>query len=540
MRTTPAPIKGIALLIGLTLTAHSYAQSGAWTEVTPLVTGRAGLQAGAVGGILYAIGGVNGGGTALATEAFDPATGTWIPKAALQPPPGSGGQRSAFASAVVNGTIYVFGGGNGSIFFNDVQAYDPATDTWGVRDPMPMSRAYAVAAALNGKIYLIGGHVGAGGPNAPTLEYDPIADIWIEKAAMPTPRINPGVAVLNGKFYVVGGAATGPAVTTVEVYDPVANVWSTAHSLSTPRMNPAVGAVGGVIYAFGGVNSSWTIVNSGEVYDPATDVWSPAEALPAARTVAGAAALDDVLYVVGGQRSTFPYYRAETFRFTPSSLGFMDTDGDGHGDGADNCPAYANAGQTDTDGDGLGDACDAAPAPSDSDSDGVADSADNCPATANADQADVDGDGVGNACDADNDNDGILDAADNCSAVTNPTQADGDADTIGDACDPDDDNDGVADAVDACPAVPAQTANGCPSVIDALTSAIGALDIGNGDKQALLTSLRAVQASVARGNTIAARGQVGAFINKLQALKRSGRISAVVAAELIAQAQLLL
>ena len=127
----------------------------------------------------------------------------------------------------------------------------------------------------------------------------------------------------------------------------------------------------------------------------------------------------------------------------------LDTDGDGVGDSADNCPATPNPDQADLDGDGAGDACD-----SDDDGDGIDDTLDNCPAVSNADQADSDGDGIGNACDSDNDNDGVDDAVDNCPATPNSDQADLDGDGMGDACDSDDDNDGVNDAVDNCPTTP--------------------------------------------------------------------------------------
>jgi hypothetical protein len=72
-----------------------------------------------------------------------------------------------------------------------------------------------------------------------------------------------------------------------------------------------------------------------------------------------------------------------------------DTDGDGVSDGADNCPALANADQANADGlaDG-GDACEA-----DDDEDGHADRVDTCPLAANAVQLDIDGDGLGVPCD---------------------------------------------------------------------------------------------------------------------------------------------
>jgi hypothetical protein len=79
----------------------------------------------------------------------------------------------------------------------------------------------------------------------------------------------------------------------------------------------------------------------------------------------------------------------------------MDSDADGHVDGADNCPAAANADQANYDGDRDGDVCDP-----DVDGDGAANAGDLCPGTALDDtadpngcsqaQVDADGDGVCN------------------------------------------------------------------------------------------------------------------------------------------------
>jgi hypothetical protein len=131
------------------------------------------------------------------------------------------------------------------------------------------------------------------------------------------------------------------------------------------------------------------------------------------------AVLDEVsgkIIIFGGQISWAPATEVdETWLLSLTSETDPDTDGDGILDSEDNCPAISNADQNDTDGDGEGDACDADDDddgwpdgddafpldPSewlDSDGDGIGDNADNCPTTYNPDQEDSDGDGIGDAC----------------------------------------------------------------------------------------------------------------------------------------------
>jgi hypothetical protein len=107
-----------------------------------------------------------------------------------------------------------------------------------------------------------------------------------------------------------------------------------------------------------------------------------------------------------------------------------DTDRDGIGDDADNCPTIPNPDQKDFDDDGIGDVCD------------------NCPKVANLDQANADGDAAGDACDCnpanpaigscEDDNlctDDVCNPAVGCSHVNNAAPCDdGIACTTNDTC----------------------------------------------------------------------------------------------------------
>jgi uncharacterized repeat protein (TIGR01451 family) len=70
-----------------------------------------------------------------------------------------------------------------------------------------------------------------------------------------------------------------------------------------------------------------------------------------------------------------------------------------------------------------------------------------------------------------------------------------------------------------------------------LISRVNALGLNAGQRNSLLAKLQASQASLDRGNRTAAVNQLGAFINEVQALGRSGQLTSVIAGALVAEAQ---
>jgi len=89
-------------------------------------------------------------------EAYDPATNRWAKKSPMP------SRRGGLASAVLDGKVHTFGGETRSSVFENHEVYDPATDRWTSAPPLPTARHGLGAATLNGRVYVIGGGPRAG------------------------------------------------------------------------------------------------------------------------------------------------------------------------------------------------------------------------------------------------------------------------------------------------------------------------------------------------------------------------------------------
>jgi N-acetylneuraminic acid mutarotase len=243
-----------------------------------------------------------------ALEAYDPSTNTWSTKSPMPV------ARNSFAAVTgQDGKVYAIGGFTNTLT-NRVDVYDPATDTWSSGHAMPTARDFCGAAVIDGKIYVIGG--GRSVSNGRLVQmYDPSTNTWTTKSPMPTSRYAMGVAVADGKIYVIGGGLvwTSTATNIVEVYDPQTDTWSTKSPMPGPRYRlAAVTGPDGKIYAIGGSDGGGHLVNKVEAYDPKTDTWSSAPYLPSQRwDLAAAAGQNGTIYAIGGY-SYNPYGRTNT------------------------------------------------------------------------------------------------------------------------------------------------------------------------------------------------------------------------------------
>ncbi len=200
---------------------------------------------------------------------------SWVPKASMQE------ARCGLSVAAVNGKIYAIGGATecsyGTITSGMVgtnEEYNPTTDAWAFREPMPTPRTRFAIAAYQGKIYCIGGTTGYSSDTkyehtGVNEVYDPATDSWETRASMPTARSCMHANVVGGKIYLIGGEPNGAFN---EVYDPVANTWETKTPMPNGTSGYASAVVDNKIYIFGATLN--------QIYDPATDSWSQGTSSP--------------------------------------------------------------------------------------------------------------------------------------------------------------------------------------------------------------------------------------------------------------------
>ncbi len=202
------------------------------------------------GGNLYAIGGFDASGNAVATiEQYDSITGTWSAMGTMQTPRGAmacGGQGQSFTaggSATLTGPAL------------SVVESDPGGGTW---PSLPMPVAWAGGGSFN-----------AGGPNlvvvggAPALSTTEYLDnnTWVSLASLPTGRSRMGATssqyMSDSLLLVLGGRdSNGKVLADFEMYDSQMHTWSSLPAMPTAREGLAVVAsmVGPTpgVYALGG------------------------------------------------------------------------------------------------------------------------------------------------------------------------------------------------------------------------------------------------------------------------------------------------
>ncbi len=196
-------------------------RTDSWASVDALPVASAGLRAVVVKRWIYVIGGFDGTDVLGTVQRYDPRTGTWTVRSPMPTP------KWDFAIAASGRRIYAFFGapreypwGGGPL-----DVYDWVADAWAPTQLVGSDVGGPVAGVLGDRIHVLGGEF-APGPNtvADNRAYDPATNTFEDRAPMPTDRTGAAAAVLGRTLYVLGGfKTTEPGFGTqdgVEAYTP--------------------------------------------------------------------------------------------------------------------------------------------------------------------------------------------------------------------------------------------------------------------------------------------------------------------------------
>ena len=278
----------------------------AWRAGAPMPRAARGIAAAAREGKIFLFGGAAANGDILnSTREYDPATNQWTSRA---PMPVASFDMTAHT---IGEHIYVLAAYGANAFMNQLWRYDPVADTWQVKTPRPTYRYQFASAVVDGRIFVMGGDGTIdGGPwesGKPwavkdLLEiYDPLTDSWSTGQPAPIAFASGASCVSNDEIYVFSGvdAARAHAAFTL-TFNPATNTWSSG----TPMPQAADGfncvSVGNDLYVTGGRTAAGEVLNGVRRYDPGAGTWTLATRLPSSRYWGAAAAVEQELFIFGG------------------------------------------------------------------------------------------------------------------------------------------------------------------------------------------------------------------------------------------------
>ncbi|MDX6397424.1 MAG: hypothetical protein QOJ43_832 [Gaiellaceae bacterium] len=212
------------------------------------------------------------------------------------------------AITVWNGDVYVFGGFTAGRATNRVWRYAPKEKRWQAMASMPRTRGALAGDVIDGRFYAVGGASSAllQDPDVYAVldVYDFRSDSWTKGPSMPTARHHLGAAAVDGRLYVVGGRASSrsQALDALEAFDPATNRWE--------RLEPLPLGVGGlqaigwkdhlIVLSGGDDGDGRWVTPATWSYSPSTASWTRLADMHVPRHGFGAVVVAGRVYALGG------------------------------------------------------------------------------------------------------------------------------------------------------------------------------------------------------------------------------------------------
>ncbi len=225
---------------------------------------------------IFVIGGRNESGEVLqSVEVYDPDLNEW------RDFPDTKRQREGAAAIILGDRLLLIGGSDqGERALETVELFDVANDRWEEINEWRLDRprVSSAAAVLNGSVYIFGGF-NTFGPVGQVQQYNSFSGS-VASTDMPLARGALAATVVGRSIYVIGGRSKDRVLDVTQIFTPDSQTWADAAALNTPRFSFSAATVGRTIYVFGGLGGQNVPLASVEKLGPITTATDPAELPP--------------------------------------------------------------------------------------------------------------------------------------------------------------------------------------------------------------------------------------------------------------------
>jgi hypothetical protein len=228
---------------------------------------------------------------------------------------------------MLDGTVLVTGGFSGSSPHDEVDIYNPISQTFTAAQHMIYHRSNHRAVLLadgTGRVQVIGGTTLESGFLAQNEIYDPSAPVhWSQNNTMAENRSGMTATLLsNGSILVAGGLTGNKTIQTAEYIDPVSHNFISLPPMTVPRnqQTDTLLPSGKVLLAAG--SNDAIFLNSAELFDPTANTFTSTGSLATARKSHTATLLQDNsrVLITGGKSATGDLASAEIYTISAGTF----------------------------------------------------------------------------------------------------------------------------------------------------------------------------------------------------------------------------
>lgn len=203
-------------------------------------------------------------------------------------------------AAEMDGKLFVMSGKVGQGLRSFFEQYDLKGDGWRPLTPMPANISQFSVAAGTGRVFVTGGRDNATARLATDLwMYAPETAVWLQLGSLPTPRADHFSYFDGNRLFVVGGV--GQDAARVQSYNPTTGKWSNwKNPMPVPVSGAAATHQGDEIIIAGGIDRRGRPVTAVQAFNMKSGKWRQLPALPLAISGGALASVNGALHFAGG------------------------------------------------------------------------------------------------------------------------------------------------------------------------------------------------------------------------------------------------